>query len=141
LGTEDTTIQGFIYLVSFQGGKWFKNTTLSKPINNYHTIAIGAAIPVAWGEINNKVNGKVYPFALWDRKRFQESLFKNGARFSTVAATTVVSILLTVLFYARPVITPKQGPIHGFRAWVSSSTNDVVSLYDSAAQFMVLRNI
>jgi hypothetical protein len=105
LGTEDTTIQGFIYLFSFQEGKWFKHITFGKPINNYYIMAIGAAILVAWGEVHNKVNSKIYPFMLWDRKQFQESLFKNGARFSTVAATIVIGILLVVLFYARPVIT------------------------------------
>jgi hypothetical protein len=99
------TVQGFIYLFSFQGGKWFKNITFGKPIDDYYTMAIGAAILVAWGELNNKVNSKIYLFALWDRKQFQESLFENSAGFSMVVATIVISVLLVVLFYARPVIT------------------------------------
>jgi hypothetical protein len=70
-------------------------------------MVIGAAILVARREVNNKVDGKIYPFVLWDRKQFQESLFENSTRFSMVAATTVIRILLAVLFYARPVITPE----------------------------------
>jgi hypothetical protein len=102
---------------------------------------VGAAIPVARGKVDNEVHGKIYPFALRDRKRFQEALLQDGAGFRTVATAAVVSILLAVLLHARPVITPEQVPVHGLGAWVSSSSNDVVSLHDSAAQFMVFGDI